>query len=127
MYYTVYKITNIINGKTYIGKHKTKNLDDGYMGSGKLIQIAIKKYGKHNFLKEYIGFYNSIEEMNEAERHLISENKNSSYNLAPGGYGGTFFISEETKKKLSIIASNRKGKIIVSDETKKETFYHSFK
>ena len=57
MYFTVYKIINNINGKVYIGCHKTKNLYDGYMGSGKLILAAIKKYGVDNFTKEFIKIF----------------------------------------------------------------------
>ncbi len=42
MYYTVYKITNQINGKIYIGSHKTNDLNDRYMGSGKYLIRAQK-------------------------------------------------------------------------------------
>lgn len=34
-YYTIYKTTNLINGKIYIGKHQTKDPYDSYLGSGK--------------------------------------------------------------------------------------------
>lgn len=51
MYGYIYKTTNLINNKIYIGQHKVKEekIDNSYYGSGKLIIQAIKKYGKENF------------------------------------------------------------------------------
>lgn len=86
MFYCVYKITNQINGKFYIGAHSTKNLDDGYMGSGKRIKYAIEKYGIENFTKEIIGFYNTKVEMYLAEKDLVKLGTDC-YNLVEGGGG----------------------------------------
>ena len=92
MYYTIYKITNKIDGKFYIGKHKTQNLNDNYMGSGKLIRRAIKKHGKENFIKEIIHIFETEDEMNKAESKLVVLSEQS-YNLCPGGHGGFGYVN----------------------------------
>ena len=50
----IYKTTNLINGKIYIGQHKSSSFDTNYYGSGKLLIKALKKYGKENFKIELI-------------------------------------------------------------------------
>lgn len=88
MVYYIYKITNKINGKYYIGRHSTTNLEDGYMGSGIGIKNAIKKYGKENFTKEIIQFTNNSEELWELEKNIVNDkiiSDSMSYNMSYGG------------------------------------------
>lgn len=92
MFYTIYKITNLVNRKYYIGKHQTKNLDDGYMGSGKLLKLAISKYGISNFKKEILHIFDTEHEMNAKEKELVVVNE-STYNLNEGGKGGFSHIN----------------------------------
>lgn len=107
MYFTVYKVINKINNKYYIGKHKTKKPEDFYMGSGKQIKDAIRKYGIENFDKQVLFVFDSEVEMNEKERELVTkqicEDKNS-YNMHEGGNGGFhhIHISEKRKEYLSL-------------------------
>lgn len=91
-YYTVYKVTNKITGKYYIGKHKTKTPDDSYMGSGPAIKSAIRKYGKENFIKEVLHIFDNENDMNEAEKNLVVINEET-YNLCLGGKGGFDYIN----------------------------------
>lgn len=93
MFYTVYKTTNVINGKFYIGKHQTKNLDDGYLGSGKLLKYAIKKYSKSNFHKEIRYVCDNEQHMNVLEKILVVPDIEINYNLCHGGKGGFSFIN----------------------------------
>jgi hypothetical protein len=91
MYYTIYRITCKITGKIYIGKHQTKDLHDGYMGSGKLLMRAQKKYGLENFSKEILHVFQTEEEMNIKEAELVTEEfclREDTFNICPGGKGG---------------------------------------
>jgi len=89
-YNYLYKLTNLINNKIYIGVHRTDNLNDGYMGSGVVLGKAKNKYGVSNFKKEILDFFDTYREALDAEKELVNIdfiNENSNYNLKEGGYG----------------------------------------
>jgi len=93
MHYLVYKTTCLVTGKVYVGKHQTKNINDGYLGSGKLLLRAITKYGLENFVTEIIGHYEVEWKMTLAEKVLVVCDSDLSYNLCPGGKGGFGYIN----------------------------------
>lgn len=84
----IYKIKNLKNGRYYIGRHSTTNINDGYMGSGKAIINAIKKYGEEEFVKEILAETETSSELWELEKQIVNEYVVSdplSYNMAFGG------------------------------------------
>jgi group I intron endonuclease len=114
MRYTIYRTTNKINGKIYIGKHQTENPNDAYLGSGIALRNAIKKYGIENFEKIILFDFDTEKEMNDKERELITEEfvkRKETYNKGVGGEGGPHFKgkthTDETRKKLSEISKNK--------------------
>lgn len=115
-YFILYKTTNLINNKVYIGIHQTKNLDDGYLGSGLAFKRALKKYGKENFKREILKYCNSLEELLQEEKEYVTENwvnREDTYNLKTGGQSNGI-LSKDSKTKISETLKERykKGEII---------------
>jgi hypothetical protein len=104
----LYKIKNKLNGKIYIGIHSTENIDDGYMGSGKLIVKSIKKYGKDNFTKTILEYCDSRESVIELEKKVVNQkfvDRRDTYNTTIGGSG----INSSWKKSNETIADKLKN------------------
>jgi hypothetical protein len=114
MYYYLYQITNKVNGKIYVGVHKTKSLDDGYMGSGKVIKRSIAKYGAENFTKDILEFFENAELMYAKEKEIVTDEfllREDTYNIRRGGTGGFDFINKT--------GLNHKGYVSIQDKNKK--------
>lgn len=100
MYGYIYKTTNLVNGKIYIGKHKSSSFQFGkYKGSGKILNDAFKKYGFNNFKCELLESINGVpticeskEQLNKSEKYYIDfyncVSDSSYYNIKEGGDGG---------------------------------------
>lgn len=141
MYY-VYKITNKINGKLYIGKAKNslirfaahkmiaKGGPEKYKDRFHYIHKAIRKYGEENFSMEEIDSCEEESEIFKKEIYWIAkykEDKYILYNITNGGEGiSGMKHSEETKKKMSKNHISKWGEdhplygIGHSEETKKK-------
>jgi hypothetical protein len=115
MIYYLYQITNTINNKIYIGVHQTNNLDDGYMGSGKLLKRSQQKYGLDNFEKKILRTFDNPEDMFTEEAEIVTSNfllREDVYNLKEGGLGGW---SDEVRK-LGFEARVANGKHLAANK-----------
>lgn len=115
----IYRITNIINGNTYVGQHKPRRKSDiaSYLGSGTIIRRAVAKYGREFFTKEIL--HNNIESQELAdklEKYWISYERlcgRAQYNIQDGGNltGGSLFLghhhSASSKEKISASSKKR--------------------
>ena len=105
----VYKTTNLITGKIYVGQ--TNGRSDTYFGSGVWIKHLISKYGRENFIRETLCECSSQEELNKQEKHWIkvldSQNPSIGYNIADGGNGHT----SKRRQNYSAMSEDQKSKI----------------
>jgi group I intron endonuclease len=94
IYGYVYKATNLINGRIYIGQNKAINFIPGYMGSGVAIKLSIKKYGRQSFKVELIAEAHDKKSLDVLEKYYIGTYRKKMgigklYNIAEGGNGGS--------------------------------------
>jgi group I intron endonuclease len=104
--YYVYITTNLINGKQYVGDHKINPKHSKYyIGSGHVLLKAFEKYGKDNFFKEILEWFDSREDSFKAQKKYIeyfNTLQPNGYNISPtGGAGISGWCAESTRKKLS--------------------------
>jgi len=125
----IYKITNLINGKIYVGFDSKNRTIEKYAGSGKLISLAIEKYGLINFKKEIIEEV-TPENWEERETYWIayynSCDKKVGYNLTRGGEGtqlngklNGMWCKQHTIETREKMSTKRKGKKLSKEHIEK--------
>lgn len=113
MYGYIYKTTNLINNRKYIGLHKSEKFDNSYKGSGKILLQAIKKYGINNFETVIIDTAQSLEELYRKEIFWIDFFKANEvheyYNIKQGGKGAWKINGVSIKKGRKISEQARRN------------------
>lgn len=132
-YHFIYRTTNNVNNKFYIGMHSTSNLEDGYIGSGTRLWHSIKKHGKENFTCEILEFCTDRESLREREKAIVNIDLLEyplCMNICKGGWGdryGASFpnrksspLSESHKENISKGCEGKAGKYEKSDDHKQK-------
>jgi hypothetical protein len=115
MYYIIYETTNLVNNKKYRGAHATETIEDGYLGSGRDLRMAIRKYGREQFTRTIIYMAFDYDAMWHAESLLVDQewvDRKDTYNISLGGRGSKIYgrkMSEEAKSRLSAKLREIKG------------------
>lgn len=131
--FITYKITNTITSQYYIGSHKTDNINDGYMGSGKLIRDSIKKYGIENHRKEILAVFDNRKDSVDLEHKLVKQKKHIQkdskiLNMTTGGFSFDYINNNLTfdRVKFGKMASHEVSKLkAISMKIKAKAKYYT--
>nr|WEM05545.1 homing endonuclease [Ralstonia phage BOESR1] len=124
-HHVIYKTTNMVNGKIYVGLHSTNKLEDGYLGSGWAIKSAISKYGRENFSREILLVLDSRTEARNIESILVDASfvsRPDTDNLQPGGMGVEDQWGEKNPaygkpahNRKQVVATHKDGRVFRAD------------
>lgn len=112
-YHYIYKTTCKITGKFYVGMHSSDSLDDGYLGSGKILCYSRAKYGDENHTREILEICDSRERLKSREKEIVNEELLQhplNINLKYGGEGGWDHVNEKLSKRQRIFNGRKGGK-----------------
>lgn len=128
-YYYLYRITNTTNGMIYVGVHKTTNINDGYMGSGRALREVYDEFGIDAFRKDILEWFDNAEDMFAREREMVDAtflNRPDVYNVRRGGTGGFDYINAsglsvrnitiDNQRECSRLGAMRYKHLMVTDE-----------
>lgn len=117
-YHYIYKTTNILNNKFYIGMHSTDDLNDGYLGSGKRLRYSVKKYGMKNHLCEILEFCSDRKTLATREKEIVNEELlqvHQCINLVVGGECSFEYYNIHEDERIK---KNRKARRITNERHK---------
>lgn len=102
----IYKLTNLINGKIYVGKRKGSEIDEKYWGSGSKIKLAIREFGTSNFKREILEWCSTNDILKAREKYWIkslnARDDLVGYNVKKGGEGDRHPIPDEIKAQRDL-------------------------
>ena len=135
-FHFLYKTTCLVTGKYYIGIHSTDLCEDGYLGSGTHLVRSVKKYGRHEHIREILEFFNDRDLLKAREAEVVTEelfrHDPLCMNLMKGGSCSDreFGITEETRAKLSAaskqyVRTKEWYEKAVATRTKNDSYKHT--
>ena len=110
-FHFIYKTTNNVTGRYYVGMHSTDDINDGYLGSGLVLRRSVKRYGREAHTTEILEHCSSRDELKQREAEVVDEKLLGDplcMNLKTGGEGGSDFQTAATRQKISLSKRGKK-------------------